>query len=90
MEAFVFVFVAILLCGCVAAKECTNIPTQSHTFRYELLMSKNATWKAEVMDHYHLTPTDETVWADLLPRTPGTPYGGWEGPEVELRGHFVG
>lgn len=22
--------------------------------------------------------------------TPGTPYGGWEGAEVELRGHFVG
>jgi len=22
--------------------------------------------------------------------TPDTPYGGWEGPEVELRGHFVG
>ncbi|RZB74453.1 uncharacterized protein LOC114380264 isoform X1 [Glycine soja] len=167
MEALVFALVAILLCGCDAAKECTNIPTQSHTFRYELLMSTNATWKAEVMDHYHLTPTDETAWADLLPRkllseqnqhdwgvmyrkiknmgvfksgegflkevplqdvrlhkdsihgraqqtnleyllmldvdsliwsfrktaalsTPGTPYGGWEGPEVELRGHFVG
>ena len=22
--------------------------------------------------------------------TPGTPYGGWEAPDVELRGHFVG
>ncbi|KAL6604525.1 hypothetical protein ACP70R_042952 [Stipagrostis hirtigluma subsp. patula] len=21
---------------------------------------------------------------------PGTPYGGWEGPDVQLRGHFVG
>lgn len=22
--------------------------------------------------------------------TPGTPYGGWEAPYIELRGHFVG
>jgi len=22
--------------------------------------------------------------------TPGTPYGGWEDPKIELRGHFVG
>jgi len=167
MKAFLFVFVALTLCGYAVAKECTNIPTQSHTFRYELLTSKNATWREEVMSHYHLTPTDETAWADLLPRkflteqnqhdwgmmyrqikntgvskspegflkevplgqvrlhedsihgraqktnleyllmldmdrliwsfrktaglsTPGTPYGGWEGPGVELRGHFVG
>ncbi|XP_027356336.1 uncharacterized protein LOC113865788 isoform X2 [Abrus precatorius] len=167
MEALVSLFVALMLCGCTALKECTNIPTQSHTFRFELLTSKNETWKAEVMSHYHLTPTDDSAWADLLPRkllteqnqydwavmykkiknvgvfnspegllkevplqdvrlnedsiharaqqtnldyllmldvdrllwsfrktaglpTPGTPYGGWEGPEVELRGHFVG
>ncbi|KAK7262545.1 hypothetical protein RJT34_30119 [Clitoria ternatea] len=167
MEALVLVFVALMLCGCAVGKECTNIPTQSHTFRYELLASKNETWKAEVMAHYHLTPTDESAWADLLPRkflteqhqhdwavmyrkiknlgefkspegflkqvplqdvrlhkdsihgraqqtnleyllmldvdrliwsfrktaglsTPGTPYGGWEGADVELRGHFVG
>nr|KYP71143.1 hypothetical protein KK1_010387 [Cajanus cajan] len=158
---------SLLLCGCAVSKECTNIPTQSHTLRYELLASKNETWKAQVMSHYHLTPTDESVWADLLPRkllteqhqnewgamyreiknmgvfnapqgflkevplqdvrlhedsihgraqqtnmeyllmldvdnllwsfrktaglaTPGKPYGGWEGPDVELRGHFVG
>ncbi|XP_020212915.1 uncharacterized protein LOC109797318 [Cajanus cajan] len=167
MEAVVFVFMSLLLCGCAVSKECTNIPTQSHTLRYELLASKNETWKAQVMSHYHLTPTDESVWADLLPRkllteqhqnewgamyreiknmgvfnapqgflkevplqdvrlhedsihgraqqtnmeyllmldvdnllwsfrktaglaTPGKPYGGWEGPDVELRGHFVG
>lgn len=168
MDAFAYVFVALLLCGCAAGKECTNTPTQSHTFRYELLTSKNETWKAEVMSHYHLTPTDESAWADLLPRkflteehqehdwavmyrkiknlgvfkspqgflkevplkyvklhegsihgraqktnleyllmldvdrliwsfrktaglsTPGTPYGGWEAPNMELRGHFVG
>ncbi|XP_028800577.1 uncharacterized protein LOC114755858 [Neltuma alba] len=151
-------------------KECTNTPTQSHTLRAQLSKSKNQTWKAEVMSHYHLTPTDDSVWETLLPRkllkggknehdwammykqiknqgllnsnspqgilkevslhdvrldqnsihyraqltnleylllldvdnllwsfrntaglpTPGTPYGGWESPEMELRGHFVG
>ncbi|TKY67425.1 hypothetical protein E2542_SST10319 [Spatholobus suberectus] len=168
MEALVFVFVALSLCGCAAAKECTNFPTlSSHTLRYELLKSKNEMRKEEELSHYHLTPTDESAWDDLLPRkslteqhqhdwgemyrkiknmgvfkspegflkevplqdvrlhkdsihgraqqtnleyllmldvdnllwsfrktaglpTPGTPYGGWEGPEVELRGHFVG
>ncbi|XP_020212913.1 uncharacterized protein LOC109797317 isoform X2 [Cajanus cajan] len=167
MEAFVFVFMSLMLCGCAVSKECTNIPTQSHTLRFELLASKNETWKAEMMSHYHLTPTDESAWADLLPRkllteqhqnewgamyreiknmgvfnapqgflkevplqdvrlhedsihgraqqtnleyllmldvdrllwsfrktaglaTPGKPYGGWEDPNNELRGHFVG
>ncbi|QCD88422.1 hypothetical protein DEO72_LG3g2969 [Vigna unguiculata] len=168
MKVFVSVFVVLVLCGCAAAvKECTNIPTQSHTFTHDLLSSKNETWKQEVMSHYHLTPTDESAWADMLPRkflseqqqhdwavmykkiknmgvfkspegflkevpledvrlhknsihgttqqtnleyllmfdvdrliwsfrktaglpTPGTPYGGWEEPGGELRGHFVG
>ncbi|CAJ1933251.1 unnamed protein product [Sphenostylis stenocarpa] len=167
MKGFVFAFVALVLCGSAVGKECTNIPTQSHTLRYELLTSKNETWKEEVMSHYHLTPTDESAWADMLPRkflsekqqhdwavmykkiknmgvfkspegflkevpledvrlhedsihgraqqtnleyilmfdvdsliwsfrktaglpTPGTPYGGWEKPDGELRGHFVG
>ncbi|XP_072088332.1 uncharacterized protein [Arachis hypogaea] len=162
---------SLVVCCCYAqTKECTNIPTQSHSFRYELLTSKNETWKKEVMSHFHLTPTDDSAWADLLPRrflsqrdqhdwafmyrkiknlgvfkdspeaagflkevplqdvrlpldsihgraqntnleyllmldvdrllwsfrktagldTPGTPYGGWEGSNVELRGHFVG
>jgi len=164
----VYVFMAIMLCGCVAGKECINeLQIQSHTFRHKLSASKNETWKKEVMSHYHLTPTDESAWADLLPRkllskehqhdwavmyrkiknfgvfkppvgflkevplgdvrlldgsihavaqqtnleyllmldvdrliwsfrktaglpTPGTPYGGWEDPTEELRGHFVG
>ncbi|KAK7341613.1 hypothetical protein VNO80_24550 [Phaseolus coccineus] len=167
MKGFVSVFVVLVLCGCAVAKECTNIPTQSHTLKYELLSSKNETWKKEVMSHYHLTPTDESAWADLLPRkflserqqhdwavmykkiknmgvfkspegflkdvpledvrlheysihgiaqqtnleyllmfdvdrliwsfrktaglpTPAAPYGGWEKPGCELRGHFVG
>lgn len=152
------------------AKECTNTPTplSSKTLRYEVLTSKNETWKQEMMSHahYHLTPTEENAWSSLFPRkmlreedeyswnvmykqikyshfksngnflegislhnvrldpksfhgraqqtnleyllildvdslvwsfrktadlpTPGTPYGGWEGPNVELRGHFVG
>lgn len=164
---FMFMFMALMLRGCVTIKECTNIPTQSHTFRYELFASKNETWKKEVMSHYHVTPTDESAWAALLPRkilseenqqdwalmyrkiknlgvfkppvgflkevplgdvrllegsihavaqqtnleyllmldvdrliwsfrktaglpTPGNPYGGWEEPNTELRGHFVG
>jgi hypothetical protein len=168
MKAFVCLLMALMLCGCAAVtKECTNSPTLTHTLRYELLASKNETWKKEVMSHYHLTPTDESAWADLLPRkflseeqkndwavmyrkiknmgvfkppvgflkevpledvrllegsihavaqqtnleyllmldvdrllwsfrntaglsTPGTPYGGWEDPKQELRGHFVG
>ncbi|XP_058729951.1 uncharacterized protein LOC131602023 [Vicia villosa] len=167
MEALVYVIVAFMLCGCAAGRECTNIPTQSHTLQYELGVSKNETWKKEVMSHYHVTPTDDSAWADLLPRkllaedhqrdwsvmyrkvknlgvfkppvgflkevpledvrllegsvhaeaqqtnleyllmldvdsmiwnfrktaglpTPGTPYGGWEAPGLELRGHFVG
>ncbi|KAE9593287.1 putative alpha-L-arabinofuranosidase B, arabinose-binding domain, beta-L-arabinofuranosidase, GH127 [Lupinus albus] len=168
MEAFVLVLVFfVVLCGYGVSKECTNIPTQSHTFRYELLTSNNETWKQEVMSHYHLTPTDDSAWEDMLPRrfskenhqhewsmiyrkiknlgmftppqgflkevslqdvrlqegsihaqaqktnleyllmldvdrliwsfrknadlpTPSIPYGGWEGPEIELRGHFVG
>ncbi|OIV99421.1 hypothetical protein TanjilG_17231 [Lupinus angustifolius] len=167
MEAFLYLLVFLVLCGYAMSKECTNIPTQSHTFRYELLASNNETWKQEVMSHYHLTPTDDSAWEDMLPRRflkedhehewsmmyrkiknlgvfkppqgflkevplkdvrlqegsihaqaqktnleyllmldvdrliwsfrktaglpyPSTPYGGWEGAEVELRGHFVG
>ncbi|XP_021278381.1 uncharacterized protein LOC110412200 [Herrania umbratica] len=163
------VFGIFLLCGSVASKECTNIPTQlsSHSLRYELLKSHNKTWKEEMFAHYHLIPTDDSAWSNLLPRkilreedefswsmmyktmknpgtfklagdflkevslhdvrldpnsihgraqqtnldyllmldvdnlvwsfrktaglpTPGQPYGGWEAPDVELRGHFVG
>lgn len=154
----------VLVC---VAKECTNTPTplSSHTFRYELLQSKNETLKTEMFSHYHLTPTDDAAWSTLLPRkmlreeedefgwtmlyrnfknsnssgnflkevslhdvrldpnsfhwraqqtnleyllmldvdglawsfrkeaglaAPGDPYGGWEKPDSELRGHFVG
>ncbi|KAK9673679.1 hypothetical protein RND81_12G183000 [Saponaria officinalis] len=156
------------------AKECTNTPTQlsTKTLRYQVLTSKNETWKQEMLSHshaheFHLTPTDESAWSSLYPRkmlsedsefswnimykkikysdhnklkgsflkeislhnvrlnpqslhgqaqatnleyllildvdslvwsfrktaglpTPGSPYGGWEAPGVELRGHFVG
>ncbi|XP_010492033.1 PREDICTED: uncharacterized protein LOC104769505 [Camelina sativa] len=154
----------VLVC---VAKECTNTPTQlaSHTFRYDLLQSKNETLKTEMFSHYHLTPTDDAAWSSLLPRkmlreeedefgwtmlyrkfknsnssgdflkdvslhdvrldpnsfhwraqqtnleyllmldvdglawsfrkeagldAPGNHYGGWESPDKELRGHFVG
>ncbi|CAN8299493.1 unnamed protein product [Cochlearia groenlandica] len=162
-------YITFVVC---VAKECTNTPTQlsSHTFRYELLESKNETFKTEMFSHYHLTPTDDTAWSSLLPRkmlreaedgygwtmlyrniknsnnastgggnnflkdvslhdvrlepntfhwraqqtnleyllmldvdglswsfrkaagldAPGDYYGGWEKPDSELRGHFVG
>ncbi|CAN4104762.1 unnamed protein product [Withania somnifera] len=158
-----------MLCGGVLSKECTNVPTQlsSHGLRYELLSSKNESWKEEMYSHNHLTPTDDSAWSNLHPRkmlkeeeefdwmmmyrkiknsggvkgidgilnevslhdvriepnsmhgiaqqtnleyllmldvdslvwsfrktagldTPGNPYGGWEAPDCELRGHFVG
>ncbi|XWS52490.1 hypothetical protein CRYUN_Cryun11dG0074600 [Craigia yunnanensis] len=171
MKGFVMfqVFGIFLLCGNVVSKECTNSPTQlsSHSVRYELLKSQDESWKKEMFSHYHLIPTDDSAWSNLLPRkilreedefswsmmykemknpgsfklagdflkevslhdvrldsnsthgraqqtnleyllmldvdnlvwsfrktaglpTPGKPYGGWEGPDVELRGHFVG
>ncbi|XP_028759417.1 uncharacterized protein LOC114718302 [Neltuma alba] len=167
---FLYAIIVLVLCPFAVSslKECTNTITQSHTMRAQLLTSKNQTWKAEVMSHYHLTPTDDFVWQTLLPRkllieekdehdwammyrqiknkgqwsapqgllkevslhdvrllpgsiharaqltnleylllldvdsmlwnfrktaglpTLGNPYGGWESPELELRGHFVG
>ncbi|KAG6403129.1 hypothetical protein SASPL_135346 [Salvia splendens] len=157
------VLLILQLCGYILCKECTNIPTQSHTLRYQLLTSKNETWKHEMLSH-HVTPTDDSVWSSLFPRkmlqeedehswgvvyrkiknsggakgllsevslhdvrldpksmhgraqqtnldyllildvdrlvwsfrktaaldAPGSPYGGWESPDMELRGHFVG
>ncbi|KAH6813705.1 proline-tRNA ligase [Perilla frutescens var. frutescens] len=170
MQLRLLAIVLSQLYGYVVCKECTNTPTQlsSHTLRYELLTSKNETWKHEMLSsHYHLTPTDDSVWSRLFPRkmlkeedelswsmmyrkiknsggakgirgllqdvslhdvrldpssmhgmaqqtnlkylllldvdrlvwsfrktagldTPGQPYGGWESPEMQLRGHFVG
>ncbi|XP_022846362.1 uncharacterized protein LOC111369111 [Olea europaea var. sylvestris] len=169
MRSLVFLKVLIVLLqlnGCSLGKECTNIPTSlsSHTVRYELLSSGNETWKREMFSHYHLTPTDDSAWSNLLPgkrleeeeeynwammyrkikntggvvgllkevslndvrldpnsmygraqqtnleyllmldvdslvwsfrktaglETRGKPYGGWEDPKTELRGHFVG
>ncbi|KAF6136338.1 hypothetical protein GIB67_043055 [Kingdonia uniflora] len=51
-------------------KECTNIPTQlgSHSLRYELLMTKNESWRNEMFSHYHVVPTDDSAWAGLFPR----------------------
>ncbi|XP_071915936.1 uncharacterized protein [Coffea arabica] len=62
-----------LLCEeLVVSKECTNTfpELSSHTFRYELLTSKNETWRNEVLaqSHYHLTPSDDSYWAKLLPK----------------------
>ncbi|GAA0158854.1 aminoacyl-tRNA synthetase [Lithospermum erythrorhizon] len=156
-----FALVSVSFC----LKECTNTPTKlsSHTFRHHLLSSNNETLKNEMFSHYHVTPTDESAWMNLVPKkmlkeddayswkmmyqkiknkgagrgflkevslhdvridknsiygnaqqtnleyllmldvdrlvwsfrkmsglkTPGEPYGGWEAPDQELRGHFV-
>lgn len=45
------------------------------------------------LEYLLMLDPDRLVWsfrktADLS--TPGKPYGGWEDPGVELRGHFVG
>ncbi|KAJ0020171.1 hypothetical protein Pint_31151 [Pistacia integerrima] len=45
------------------------------------------------LEYLLLLDVDSLVWSFRktagLP-TPGNPYGGWEAPDVELRGHFVG
>ncbi|TKW22410.1 hypothetical protein SEVIR_4G226700v4 [Setaria viridis] len=45
------------------------------------------------LEYLLLLDADRLVWSFRaqagLP-APGEPYGGWEGPDVELRGHFVG
>lgn len=149
-------------------KVCTNGGVLSHTSRYELLSSNNASWEKQNLAHLHLIPSDDQTWSNLIPRkmlreedeidwnvlyrkmkssggvkgigvgflrevslhdvrldpnsihglaqqtnleyllmldvdrlvwsfrktadieTPGEPYGGWEAPDIELRGHFVG
>ncbi|KAF8769618.1 hypothetical protein HU200_006212 [Digitaria exilis] len=52
-------------------------------------------WRAQQtnLEYLLLLDVDRLVWsfrkqAGLT--APGTPYGGWEGPDVQLRGHFVG
>lgn len=64
------VWILFLLFGLTLGKECTNTPPvlSSHTLRYELLSSKNESWKEEMFSHYHLTPTDDSTWSNLLPR----------------------
>ncbi|CAN6454050.1 unnamed protein product [Victoria cruziana] len=174
-SGFILLLLSVVVFGFsvrVSGKECTNIPTQlsSHTLRYDLLSSSNASWKNEMFSYYHLIPTDDSAWSTLRPRrimrendaefswaslyrnmkysgrtgsaggtgflkevplrkvqlepqtphwraqqtnleyllmldvdslvwsfrktaglpTPGSPYAGWEAPNSELRGHFVG
>lgn len=52
-------------------------------------------WRAQQtnLEYLLLLDVDRLVWsfrkqAGLT--APGTPYGGWEGPGIQLRGHFVG
>ncbi|KAJ9540463.1 hypothetical protein OSB04_026969 [Centaurea solstitialis] len=66
----VVVLLVLVYDYCVVAKECTNSPAQlsSHTFRYDLLYTNNESYYEEEVrhSHYHLTPTDDSVWAGLL------------------------
>lgn len=168
---YVLLLLACVLPDCGIAKECTNSGV-SHTLRYQLSVSKNASEKEEILSHHlHLNPPEESAWMELLSRKllrrggpreefdwavlyrrikspqghisagedflqelslhdvrldpdsrhgeaqrtnleyllmldvdqlvwsfrkqaglqyPGKPYGGWESPDTELRGHFVG
>lgn len=45
------------------------------------------------LEYLLLLNVDSLVWSFRKQAgldTPGVPYGGWEGPEIEIRGHFVG
>uniref|UniRef100_A0A0D6R5B9 Alpha-L-arabinofuranosidase B arabinose-binding domain-containing protein n=1 Tax=Araucaria cunninghamii TaxID=56994 RepID=A0A0D6R5B9_ARACU len=45
------------------------------------------------LEYLLMLDTDSLVWSFRKTAgldTPGSPYGGWEGPDVELRGHFLG
>ncbi|WCJ36934.1 hypothetical protein M5689_018102 [Euphorbia peplus] len=69
-QMLVLVFVSVFW-GFGLSKECTNIPTElsSHTFRYQLLSSHNESLKSDMFSHYeHLVPSDDSAWADLMPR----------------------
>ena len=52
-------------------------------------------WRAQQtnLEYLLMLNVDNLVWSFRktagLP-TPGKPYGGWESPDSELRGHFVG
>ncbi|KAL6204090.1 hypothetical protein ACLB2K_021359 [Fragaria x ananassa] len=70
-SVFVIFLLCVWGCGFAVGKECTNSVDswmQSHTLRFELLNSNNETLKNEVFSHYHLTPSDDAAWLNLLPR----------------------
>ncbi|KAM5582607.1 hypothetical protein ABKV19_002834 [Rosa sericea] len=69
----VFVIFLVCVCGCGLAegKECTNTVhpgMASHTLRFALLSSNNESLKKEMFSHYHVTPSDDIAWLNLLPR----------------------
>jgi hypothetical protein len=52
-------------------------------------------WRAQQtnLEYLLLLDVDRLVWSfrkQAGQTAPGTPYGGWESPDFELRGHFVG
>lgn len=55
--------------------------------------SKHGRAQQTNLDYLLMLDVDRLVWSFRkqagLP-TPGNPYGGWESPNMELRGHFVG
>ncbi|XP_051118501.1 uncharacterized protein LOC127242834 [Andrographis paniculata] len=76
IDSVVLLLLAVLLShlfSAAVAKQCTNKLPQmaSHTLRAALQTSPNATWRAEMLSlnyDYHLSPTDDAVWAHLFPR----------------------
>lgn len=63
-SVFLIFLLCVWGCGFAVGKECTNTVESwmaSHTLRFELLNSKNETFKKEVFSHYHLTPSDDSA-----------------------------
>ncbi|RCV22382.1 hypothetical protein SETIT_4G216100v2 [Setaria italica] len=63
---------AVVMVMGVAAKECTNIPTElsSHTVRARLEAADDPgapEWRLRELFRGHLTSTDEAAWMDLMP-----------------------
>lgn len=59
------------------------------------LKSDSMHWRAQQtnLEYLLMLDVDSLVWSFRKTaglETPGSPYGGWEDPACELRGHFVG
>ncbi|KAL9234763.1 hypothetical protein vseg_009592 [Gypsophila vaccaria] len=76
----------------------------SNAHEYHLTPTEDAAWSSLYPRKMLREDDDEFSWNVMYKKinlswsfrktaalpTPGTPYAGWESPDVELRGHFVG